>query len=60
MEVSFHTRALVLILASTTALLGQPDVRQIIRSAVAADARNWKIARNYNFSETRQFEVSGR
>ena len=27
------------------------DAREIIRRAVAADERNWKVARNYGFSE---------
>jgi hypothetical protein len=38
-------------LASTTAVLGQVDAREIIRRAVAAEDRNWKMARNYTFSE---------
>ena len=33
---------LLLGLASTTALLGQVDAREIIRNAVAADERNWR------------------
>jgi hypothetical protein len=37
--------------ASTTALFGQVDAREIIRNAVAADERNWRIARNYSFLE---------
>jgi hypothetical protein len=51
METPLQTRALLLILASATAVLGQTDAREVIRRAVAADARNWKVARNYNFSE---------
>jgi hypothetical protein len=39
----------LLVLASATALLGQVDAREIIRNSVAADERNWKIARNYGF-----------
>lgn len=50
MEVPLHTRAL-LILASAPAMLGQADVREIIRRAVVADERNWKVARTYTFSE---------
>jgi len=42
---------LLLGLASTTAVLGQVDARAIIRRAVAAEDSNWKIARNYTFSE---------
>lgn len=37
MENPLHTRALLLILASAPAMLGQADVREIIRRAVAAD-----------------------
>jgi hypothetical protein len=44
-------RALLLIVASASALLGQTDAREVIRRAVAADERNWKLARNYTFSE---------
>jgi hypothetical protein len=51
MEVPLQTRALLLILASATALLGQADAREVIRRAVAADECNWKEARNYTFSE---------
>jgi hypothetical protein len=51
MEIRLQTRALLLVLASATAVLGQTDVREIIRRAAAADERNWKIARNYTFSE---------
>jgi hypothetical protein len=51
MKIPLRTRALLLILASATALLGQVDAREVIRRAVAADERNWKVARNYTFSE---------
>lgn len=44
-------RMLLLGIASATALLAQLDAREIIRRAVAADARNWKVARNYAFLE---------
>jgi hypothetical protein len=50
-KVPLQTRALLLILASAAALLGQMDAREIVRRAVAADERNWKVARNYTFSE---------
>jgi hypothetical protein len=63
MLVPLQTRALLLILASATALLGQADAREIIRLAVAADERNWKVARNYEFSErvdARRLEPNGR
>ncbi len=51
MHVPLPTRALLLILASVTAVAAQTDAREIIRRAVAADERNWKLARNYTFSE---------
>ena len=51
MEISCQTRALLMILASATALPGQVDAREVIRRTVAADERNWKVARNYTFSE---------
>lgn len=44
-------RMLLLGIASATTLLAQLDAREIIRRAVAADSRNWKVARNYAFSE---------
>jgi hypothetical protein len=50
-KVLLHTRALLLILASATAAVGQTDAREIIRRAAVADERNWKVARNYTFSE---------
>jgi hypothetical protein len=56
-------RVLLLCLASTTPLLGQIDAREIIRHAVAADERNWKIARNYTFLqrvELRRLDTQGR
>ncbi len=43
--------ALLPILASATALPGQTDAREIIHRAAAADESNWKVARNYTFSE---------
>ena len=51
MELRLQTRALLLILASATAVLGQTDAREIVRRTVAADELNWKVARNYTFSE---------
>ncbi len=50
-------------LASTTALLGQVDAREIIRHAVAADELNWRIARDYTFLqrvELRHLDAQGR
>ena len=46
MELRLQTRALLLILASATAVLGQTDAREIVRHTVAADELNWKVARN--------------
>ena len=51
MGIPLQTGAVLLILASATALLGQTDAREVIRRAVAADERNWKVARDYTFSE---------
>jgi hypothetical protein len=51
MRVPVPTRALLLILASATAASAQIDAREVVRRAVAADERNWKLARNYTFSE---------
>jgi hypothetical protein len=50
-------------LASAAALLGQVDAREIIRHAVPADERNWRIARNYAFLqrvELRRLDTQGR
>ena len=50
-------------LASVTALRAETDAREIIRCAVAADERNWKVARNYGFSErvdARRLDSQGR
>ena len=44
-------RALLLGLTSAAAWTAEVDAREIIRRAVAADERNWKVARNYGFSE---------
>jgi hypothetical protein len=44
-------RPLLVGLASVMALLGEEDAREIIRRSVAAEERNWKVARNYGFSE---------
>jgi hypothetical protein len=56
-------RALLLSLASATTLLGEVDLREVIRRAVAADERNWKVARNYTFLErveVRRLDSQGR
>lgn len=49
MRILGDLRVLLLGLASTTALLGQGDAREIIRRAVAADEHNWRMAQNYAF-----------
>jgi hypothetical protein len=54
---------LMLGLAPATALLAQLDAREIVRRAVAADEHNWKMARNYTFSERverRRLDSEGR
>jgi hypothetical protein len=50
-KVPLPMRALLAILASATAVVAQTDGREIIRRAAAAEQRNWKVARNYIFSE---------
>ena len=50
-KVLLHSRALLLMLASATAAVCQTDAREIIRRAAASDDRNWKVARNYTFSQ---------
>lgn len=63
MEILVEMRALLLGLAWATALLGQVDARQVVRRAVAADDRNWKVARNYTFlerEELRRLDSQGR
>lgn len=42
---------LLLGLAAAALLPGQQDAREIVRQAVAADERNWKIASSYECSE---------
>jgi hypothetical protein len=49
MKIPGDLRMVLLGLAFTTTLLGQVDAREIIRKCVAADERNWRIARNYRF-----------
>lgn len=51
MRVPLHTCAWLPILVSATGMAAQTDAREIIRRAVAADERNWTLARNYIFSE---------
>ncbi len=45
------TRPLLLLLASAALSPGQVDTREVVRRAVAAEERNWKVARNYSFSQ---------
>lgn len=54
---------LLLGLASTAAAPADGDARDIVRRAVAAEARNWKSARSYGFSErvdSRRLDSQGR
>jgi hypothetical protein len=51
MVIPLQNGALLVILVSATAALGQTDARAIVRRAVAAEELNWKAARNYGFSE---------
>jgi hypothetical protein len=62
MKILGDLRLLLLCLATTCALFGQVAAREIIRQAVASDARNWRIARNYTFLqrvELRRLDVQG-
>jgi hypothetical protein len=62
-KVPLQTRALLLVLVSAIAVQGQEGAREVIRRAVAADERNWKMARNYTFSErvdSRYLDSQGR
>jgi hypothetical protein len=63
MDIPGDLRMLLLGLAWATGLFGQADGREIIRQAVAADERNWRIARNYAFLqrvELRRLDSQGR
>jgi hypothetical protein len=60
MAIRVKMRALLLGLASATALLGQVDARQMIRRVVAADESNWRVARNYRNSPSSGVFVSAR
>lgn len=46
-----HLRVCLGVVAAAATLTAQPDAREIVRRAVAADERNWKVAQNYTFSE---------
>jgi hypothetical protein len=62
MKVLIDLRALLLSVASTAALFGQVDAREIIRKAGAAEELNWKMARNYSFLqrvEVRHLDAQG-
>ncbi len=62
-DLSWTMRVLLLGLAPATALFAGVDARDIIRRAVAAEERNWKVARKYGFSErvdTRRLDPHGR
>jgi hypothetical protein len=63
MRILRNLRVFLLGLACTTALLAQADAREIMRRAVAAEASNWRIARNYTFlqrEELRRLDAQGR
>lgn len=64
MAIRVGTGALLLLgLAPATALPAEADAREIIRRTVGADERNWKVARNYGFSErvdARRLDPDGR
>jgi hypothetical protein len=63
MGILTNVRMLLLCLASTTAIHGQVDAREIIRHALAADELNWSIARNYTFRqrvELRRLDAQGK
>ena len=49
MKIPRYRRIVLVGLALTTGLFGQVDAREIIPRAVAADERNWRVARNYTF-----------
>ena len=53
--IRIEIRALLVGLASTAALMGEVDAREIIRRAVSADQINWKVARNYASRERVEF-----
>jgi len=51
MRIPGDLHVVLLVLASTPALRGQVDAREIIRNSVAADERNWRIAQNYRYMQ---------
>jgi hypothetical protein len=62
MQILRDMRLLLLCSASSTAMFGQVDAREIIRHAVAADEFNWRIVRNYTFLErveSRRLDAQG-
>ena len=62
-SLGWAVRVLLPGVATATVLLGEMDAREIVRRAVAADERNWKVARNYGFSErvdARRLDAQGR
>ena len=63
MKIPGNLRIVLVGLALTPCLFGQVDAREIIRRAVAADERNWRVARNYTFLqrvELRRLDSEGR
>ncbi|GEM_PF-418233 len=62
-SVGWITVRVLLLGLTPAALLAEVDVREIIRRAVEADERNWKVARNYGFSQrvdARRLDPDGR
>lgn len=55
MKIAADARMVLLGLAFANTLFGQADAREIIRSSVAADEHNWRIARNYGFLQRVDF-----
>ena len=64
MNIPGYVPMVLLVLASTPALLAQVDAREIsCLDSVAADERNWRIARNYRFLQRvklRRLDTQGR
>lgn len=62
MNILHDLRVLALGLACSAALPAQVDAREIMRRSIAAEAGNWRIARNYAFlerEELRRLDAQG-
>lgn len=55
MRIPVEVRVVLTVLAAAAALRGEVDAREIIRRAVAANERNWLVARNYSAWERVDF-----